>query len=42
MIFQARAQRNAHLLPALGDWPTTPYTLVLRNKRFKVYEHCNG
>jgi hypothetical protein len=42
VIFQARAQRTAHLLPALSDWPTTPYTLVLRNKRFKVYEHCNG
>ncbi len=42
VIFQARAQRNAHLLPALSNWPTTPYTLVLRNKRFKVYEHCNG
>ncbi len=42
VIFQARAQRNAHLLPLLSNWPTTPYQLVLRNKRFKVYEHCNG
>jgi hypothetical protein len=42
VIFQARAQRNAHLLPALSNWPTTPYQLVLRNKRFKVYEHCTG
>lgn len=42
VIFQARAQRHAHLLPSLSNWPTTPYTLVLHNKRFKVYEHCNA
>jgi hypothetical protein len=41
VIFQTRAQRHAHLLPALSNWPTTPYTLALHNKRFKVYEHCN-
>jgi hypothetical protein len=42
VIFQTRAQRNAHLLPLLSNWPATQYRLVLRNKRFKVYEHCNG
>jgi hypothetical protein len=42
VIFQARAQRHSHLLPALGNWPGAHYKLVLRTRRFKVYEHCNG
>jgi hypothetical protein len=42
VIFQARAQRHSRLLPALSDWPGTRYKLVLRTRRFKVYEHCNG
>jgi hypothetical protein len=42
VIFQARAQRHSRLLPALSDWPGTRYQLVLRTRRFKVYEHCNG
>jgi hypothetical protein len=42
VIFQARAQRHSRLLPALSNWPGTRYRLVLRNRRFNVYEHCNG
>jgi hypothetical protein len=42
VIFQARAQRHSHLLPALNDWPGTRYKLAARTRRFKVYEHCNG
>jgi hypothetical protein len=42
VVFQARAQRHSRLLPALNDWPGTRYKLVLRTRRFKVYEHCNG
>jgi hypothetical protein len=42
VVFQARAQRHSRLLPALSDWPGTRYKLVLRTRRFKVYEHCNG
>ncbi len=40
VIFQTRAQRKSHLLPALSTWPTTSYRLVLRNRTFRVYEHC--
>jgi hypothetical protein len=40
VIFQTRAQRKAHLLPLLSTWATTQYTLVLRNKTFRVFEHC--
>jgi hypothetical protein len=42
VIFQARAQRHSRLLPTLSDWPGTRYRLVLHNRRFNVYEHCNG
>jgi len=40
VIFQTRAQRNAHLLPVVGAWSTTPYRLVTRTKTFRVFEHC--
>ncbi len=40
VIFQTRETRHAHLLPPLTDWPATAYRLVLRNKTFRVYEHC--
>jgi hypothetical protein len=40
VVFQTRAQRKAHLLPLLSTWSATPYTLVLRNKTFRVFEHC--
>jgi hypothetical protein len=42
VIFQTRAQRNAHLLPVVGAWSTTPYRLVARTKTFRVYEHCRS
>ncbi len=40
VIFQNRAQRNAHLLPSLQNWPTTHYKLVTRTRTFRVYENC--
>ncbi len=40
VIFQTRAQRNAHLLPSLEKWPTTHYKLVTETRTFRVYEHC--
>lgn len=41
VIFQTRAQRNAHLLPLVHTWPSTPYHLVTRVRTFRVYEHCS-
>jgi hypothetical protein len=41
VIFQTRAQRNAHLLPLLSTWPSIPYKLVTRNRTFRVFEHCS-
>ncbi len=41
VIFQTREHRHAHLLPRLSTWPSTPYQIVLRNRTFKVYEHCS-
>ncbi len=40
VIFQTRAQRNAHLLPLLSTWPNVDYRLVTHNRTFRVYEHC--
>jgi hypothetical protein len=40
VIFQARAQRSAHLLPLLRSWPSTHYTLVAHVRTFRVYSHC--
>jgi hypothetical protein len=42
VIFQTRAQRNAHLLPLLSTWPGTRYTLVARLHTFMVYADCTG
>jgi hypothetical protein len=42
VILQARAQRNANLLPFLSSWPTVPYKLVTTTRAFRVYEHCSG
>jgi hypothetical protein len=43
VVFQVRAQRNAHLLPILYDWPTTHYRLVTRTRTFRVFvrDGCN-
>ena len=41
VVFQTRAQRNAHLLPLLRTWPGTHYQLVTRVRTFRVYEHCS-
>jgi len=41
VIFQTREHRHAHLLPRLSTWPSSRYQLVLRNRTFKVYEHCS-
>ena len=40
VIFQTRATRHASLLPSLRTWPGTHYTLVHRDKTFKVYANC--
>jgi hypothetical protein len=40
VIFQNRAQRNAHLLPSLRNWPTTHYSRVTATRTFRVYENC--
>jgi hypothetical protein len=42
VIFQARATRNAHLLPELSSWPTTSYQRVAQNRAFRVYANCAG
>src|SRR5262249_38147618 len=42
VIFQTRAQRNAHLLPVVGAWNGVPYRLVARTKTFRVFENCRG
>ncbi len=42
VIFQTRAQRNAHLLPVVRTWNTTPYRLVARTRTFRVFESCRG
>lgn len=42
VIFQTRANqsRRTRRLPMLRSWPTVGYRLVLRNRTFRVYEHC--
>jgi hypothetical protein len=40
VIFQTRAQRNAHLLPSLRNWPSTHYRLATQTRTFRVYENC--
>jgi hypothetical protein len=43
VVFQVRAQRNAHLLPILHEWSTTThYQLVAHTRTFRVFEHCTG
>ena len=42
VIFQTRAQRNAHLLPVVGGWTTTNYQLVARTRTFRVFENCRS
>ncbi len=40
VVFQTRAQRNAHLLPILHQWSTTSYTQTTTTRTFRVFEHC--
>jgi hypothetical protein len=40
VIFQTRAQRNAHLLPVIGGWKGVPYHRVTRVRTFRVFAHC--
>jgi hypothetical protein len=40
VIFQARANRRARLLPSLRTWPGTSYRLVALTKTFRVYAQC--
>jgi hypothetical protein len=40
VVFQNRAQRNAHLLPSLAYWPSIPYKRVTATRTFRVYENC--
>jgi hypothetical protein len=42
VIFQARAQRHAHLLPFVRSWSTTHYQLVAHVRSFRVYANCAG
>jgi hypothetical protein len=42
VVFQTRAQRNAHLLPVVGAWKGTPYRLVARTRTFRVFENCRS
>ena len=43
MIFQTRAQRNAHLLPIIRAWHSVNYTHVTTVRTFNVYAQCaNG
>jgi len=38
-IFQTRAQHNATLLPIIRPWHT-PYSLIARQRTFRVYMNC--
>jgi len=40
VIFQTRAQRNAHLLPVIGAWEDVRYHRVTRVRTFRVFAHC--
>jgi hypothetical protein len=40
VVFQTRAQRNAHLLPILNEWSTTAYAKKATTRTFRVFEHC--
>jgi hypothetical protein len=40
VIFQTRAQRNAHLLPLLSTWPDVSYHQVTHDRTFRVWENC--
>jgi hypothetical protein len=42
IVFQARANRGAHLLPLLRVWPNTTYHEVARLRSFRVSEACAG
>ena len=42
VIFQTRAQRNAHLLPVVRAWEQVHYKLVARVRTFRVFSHCTG
>jgi hypothetical protein len=43
VVFQARAQRNAHLLPIIRAWAGAHYLPVTRVRTFRVYAQCaNG
>ncbi len=41
VVFQARAQRSAHLLPVIGAWESAHYTRVAHVRTFRVYEQCS-
>jgi len=40
LIFQTRAQRNAHLLPVVGAWKGVPYKPVAHVRTFRVFASC--
>ena len=42
VIFQTRAQRNAHLLPIVRAWTNAHYQLVAHVRTFRVYANCAG
>jgi hypothetical protein len=43
VIFQTRAQRNAHLLPIIRAWHGVNYSRVTTERTFRVYAQCaNG
>jgi hypothetical protein len=42
VIFQTRAQRNAHLLPVVRAWTNAHYQLVAHVRTVRVYSNCGG
>jgi hypothetical protein len=40
VIFQNRAQRNAHLLPVVGAWKGVRYKRVTHVRTFRVFAQC--
>lgn len=42
VIFQTRAQHNAHLLPVVRAWTGVRYRLAADIRAFRVFEHCRS
>jgi hypothetical protein len=42
VVFQTRAQHNAHLLPLVRGWSNVHYQSVAHNRTFRVLANCAG